>query len=145
MKKILPFLILILAFNPLIGADWTTNYQAALAQAKAQNKLVLLDFTGSDWCPPCQLLDKEVFSTSSFKDFAGRNFITVTIDFPVNKKLPPALTRQNDQLQQQFKIVGNPTLIVVDANGKERGRILGYDHGSGPDVVIKKLQNYLQK
>jgi protein disulfide-isomerase len=145
MRKILPFLILILASLTWIHADWTTDYKAALAQAKEQNKLVLLDFTGSDWCPPCQLLDKEVFSTASFKEFVAKSFIPVTVDFPVNKKLPPALAQQNDQLQEQFEIMGPPTLIVVDADGKERGRILGYRPGSGPQAVIEKLQGSIKK
>jgi thiol:disulfide interchange protein len=142
MKKLLPFLLLILASVPHVHADWTTDYKAALAQAKQQNKLVLLDFTGSDWCPTCQLLEKEVFSTPSFKAFVAKHFIPVTIDAPVSKKLSPALTQQNDLLSNQFKIIGSPTLLVVDADGKEQGRILGYDPGSGPKAVIGQLQKY---
>ena len=150
MKKLLPFLLLILASVPHVHADWTTDYKAALAQAKQQNKLVLLDFTGSDWCPTCQLLEKEVFSTPSFKDFVTKNFIPVTIDAPVpviidspvHRKLPPALIQQNDLLYDQFKIVAPPTLLVVDADGRELGRMEGYDAGSGPQAVIGKLQKY---
>jgi thioredoxin-related protein len=142
MKKLLPFLLLFLASVPLVHADWTTDYKAALVQAKQQNKLVLLDFTGSDWCGYCKLLDKEVFSDASFKDFTTKTFIPVTVDFPHGTKLPDALTQQNDQLQQQFKVDGFPTLIVVDADGRELGRMEGYDPGSGPKAVIGQLQKY---
>ena len=146
MKKTFLLLLLVIASMPLLQAEnWTTDYSAALAQAKQQNKLVLLDFTGSDWCGYCKLLDKEVFSDASFKDFAGKNFIPVTIDFPRGTKLSDALTQQNDKLQEQFKIEGFPTLIVVSPDGKELGRMTGYDPGSGPKAVIGQLQGYLKK
>ncbi len=140
MKKILSLILFITASATLLHADWTTNYKAALSQAKQQNKLVLLNFTGSDWCPACLLLDKEVFPTASFKEFVSKSFIPVTIDLPQAKKLPAALSQQNDQLQQQFNVYEFPTLLVVSADGKERGRVLGYDPRNGPDSVIKKLK-----
>jgi protein disulfide-isomerase len=87
----------------LVHADWTTDYKAALVQAKAQNKLVLLDFTGSDWCGYCKLLDKEVFTQQSFKDFADKNYILVTVDFPHQKQLPDDVKQQNDALGKQFR------------------------------------------
>jgi thiol:disulfide interchange protein len=139
-------LLLTVAFlsTSMLGlhADWTTNYKAALAQAKTQNKHVLLDFTGSDWCPNCQLLDKEVLSQPSFKVFADKNYLLVTVDFPEQKQLPDDVKAQNDQLQKQFHVDGFPTLVVVNANGKELGRQLGYDIGSGPDAVISKLKSF---
>ena len=141
MKTFLPFALL-LASMIVVHADWTTDYKAALAQAKAQKKMVLLDFTGSDWCGYCKLLDKEVLSQSSFKDFADRNYIQVTVDFPHQKQLPDDLKQQNDTLGKQFSIEGYPTLIVLDADGKELGRQVGYDPGSGADAVIAKLKSF---
>ena len=58
--KILLSLLLAFSISAFVHADWGTDYKAALAQAKAENKQVLLDFTGSDWCGYCKLLDKEV-------------------------------------------------------------------------------------
>lgn len=126
----------------LVHADWTTDYKAALAQAKTEKKLVLLDFTGSDWCGYCKLLDKEVFTQASFKDFADKNYIEVTVDFPRSKTLPDDVKQQNDALGNQFKIEGYPTLIVLNADGTELGRQVGYDPGSGPDAVIAKLKSF---
>ena len=140
--KTLLSLALILASTFLVHADWTTDYKGALAQAKAQKKLVLLDFTGSDWCGYCKLLDKEVFTQASFKDFADKNYVAVTLDYPHGTALPDAVKQQNDDLAKQFKIDGFPTLIVLDADGKELGREVGYEPGSGPDAVIAKLKSF---
>jgi thioredoxin-related protein len=122
-------------------AGWTTDYKAALAQAKTENKLVLLDFTGSDWCGYCQLLEKEVLSQPAFNDYAKAHYILVTIDFPHGTTLPDALSKQNDALQNQFNVDGYPTLIVVNPDGKELGRQSGYAPGSGSDAVIGKLKS----
>jgi thioredoxin-related protein len=124
----------------LVRAGWTTNYKAALAEAKAENKLVLLDFTGSDWCGYCKLLHQQVFTTQDFKDFADRNYVLVTVDFPQQKQLPDEVKAQNAALQRQFKVNTYPTLIVVNANGKGQGREVGYTSGSGPGPVIARLR-----
>jgi protein disulfide-isomerase len=141
MKTVLS-LVLVFATMILVHADWTTDYKAALTQAKSQKKLVLLDFTGSDWCGYCKLLDKEVFTQQSFKDFANANYVMVTVDFPQQKQLPDDLKQQNDALNKQFGIEGFPTLIVLDADGKELGREVGYNPGSGADAVIAKLKSF---
>ncbi len=134
--------MLVLGSTVFVHADWTTDYKAALTQAKAQNKLVLLDFTGSDWCGFCKLLDREVFSQKAFTDFADKNYIEVTVDFPQQKPLPDDLKQQNDTLGKEFNIDGYPTLIVVNPDGKELGRQVGYNPGSGPDAVISKLKSF---
>jgi thiol-disulfide isomerase/thioredoxin len=120
--------------------EWTTDYPAALAQAKASNKLVLLNFTGSDWCG--QPIETEVFSQPSFKTFAAQNYVLVTLDFPQQAVLPAALKQQNQALALQFHISGYPTLIVVDPQGKELGRSTGYTAGTGPDLVIAQLKTF---
>jgi thiol:disulfide interchange protein len=142
MNKLLLSLALVSTTMLTLHAGWTTDYKAALDQAKTQNKLVLLDFTGSDWCGYCKLLDKEVLSQQSFKDFADKNYIQVTVDFPQQTQLPDDLKQQNDGLQKQFGIEGFPTLIVIGPDGKELGRETGYDPGSGPDAVISKLKSF---
>ncbi|MDX2185693.1 MAG: thioredoxin family protein [Opitutaceae bacterium] len=137
---------LLLAFAGLAragGEGWTTDYQAALAKAKAENKLVLLDFTGSDWCGWCKRLDKEVFSQQEFKDFTQDRFVLVELDFPRKKKLDEATQKQNFELQDQFKIEGYPTIIIVDGDGKEIER-LGYEEG-GAANYNKVLEGVIAK
>jgi uncharacterized protein YyaL (SSP411 family) len=140
--KTLLSLALVFASILFVHADWTTDYKAALAKAQEQKKLVLLDFTGSDWCGYCKLLDKEVFTQPSFKDFADKNYILVTVDFPRQTELPEAVKQQNDALNKQFNIDGFPTLIVLTPDGKELGREVGYNPGSGADAVIAKLKGF---
>ena len=141
MKPLLA-LLLALGIPALVHAGWGTDYKAALAQAKAQNKLVLLDFTGSDWCGYCKLLDKEVLSQQAFKDFADKNYVAVTLDYPHDVPQTDAVKQQNDDLAKQFNIDGFPTLIVLNADGKELGRQVGYDPGSGTDAVVAKLKSF---
>ena len=143
--KALLSLALVFASMVFVHADWTTDYKAALATAKTQKKLVLLDFTGSDWCGYCKLLDKEVFTQKSFQDFADKNYVLVTVDFPQQKPLPEAVKTQNDALGKQFNIEGYPSLIVVNPEGKELGRETGYNPGSGPEAVIAKLKSFNAK
>ena len=99
--------------------------------------MVLMDFTGSDWCGWCMKLDKEVFSTPEFQKYAQEHLVLVELDFPRKKELPPALKSQNDSLQQKYSIEGYPTIIVLDAQGKKLGE-LGYQPG-GPAAFIAAL------
>jgi thioredoxin-related protein len=135
----IPFLFLTVAFlaAPLRAGDpaWSNDYVAARAAAAKTGRRLLLDFTGSDWCVFCQKLDREVFSTPEFRDFA-RNFILVRLDYPSRKKLSPAEETQNGELRQRYKIDGFPTLIVTDASGTELCRATGYSPGSGPQAFL---------
>lgn len=117
---------------------WIDNQPKALAQAKTEKKLVLMDFTGSDWCPWCIKLDKEVFSTPEFKQYAKDNLVLVEVDFPRQKFINPQTKQQNDALQTQYKVEGYPTVIVLDPEGKQVGS-LGYEEG-GAKAFIEKLK-----
>lgn len=121
-------------------AGWTDNYSKALEQAAEENKLVLLNFTGSDWCPVCIQLDKDVFSTPAFKQFAAKNLILVEVDFPQGKELPSNVEKQNNALQRKFKVPGFPTLVLLDSTGKELARNIGYLDG-GPTAFINWVKN----
>ncbi len=118
---------------------WLTDFSAAKQQAVSENKKLLLDFTGSDWCGYCKLLDAEVLNTSAFKDFA-KDFILVRIDFPRSTELPPALKQQNDALAQQFQVSGFPTLVALNSSGNEITRQTGYEPGSGPRAYLAQFK-----
>lgn len=141
--KILPTLLacLVMAVTPslVLAADgWETNYEAALAQAAKENKPLLLDFTGSDWCGACIALSNKVFSTKEFKDWAKNNVVLVELDFP-QKPQAPDLARQNMALQSQYGIEGFPTLVLLNAKGKEITRKVGYG-GESPAEFIAWAQ-----
>jgi protein disulfide-isomerase len=129
---------LILAASVAHAADWTEDYASAVANAKKEHKMVLLDFTGSDWCVWCQRTDKEVFATQKFKDFADQNLILVRLDFPNSKPQTDALKAQNVGLRDKFGVEGYPTLVVLDGKGKVVFSQIGYKDG-GPDAFIAQF------
>ena len=110
---------------PTCAADltWLTDLPKAKAQAKAEGKLVLIDFTGSDFCPPCIRLAKEVFPTKEFSDYAKQHVVLVEVDFPIKKKQSPELKAANEALAKEFKVDGYPTLIVLSPDGKKLGEL----------------------
>lgn len=116
---------------------WETDLSAALKTAKTEKKLVLVDFTGSDWCPWCIKLHKEVFEKSDFTTYAKANFVLVEIDFPRKSEQSVEVKKANQALAGKYNIEGYPTVLVLDAEGKELKR-LGYEPG-GPKPFIEQL------
>jgi protein disulfide-isomerase len=139
MKKIV---IGLLACGVLLQAGaaelkWLTDLPKAQAKAKDEKKLVMMDFTGSDWCPWCIKLNKEIFSQPEFIKYAEKNLVPVEVDFPRNKAQSDELKKANQALQDKYKIDGYPTVIVLNSEGKKVGE-LGYMEG-GPKAFIAKL------
>ena len=130
MKKILLGLIVCVALCGVAAAEqeWLTDASQAQGLAQKENKLVMLDFTGSDWCIWCKKLHNEVFSTSEFQDYANKNLVLVTVDFPRQKKLSEEQTKANKELAQKYNIKGYPTVIVLNGDGKKVGE-LSYSDG----------------
>src|ERR1017187_3749530 len=124
--------------NARAESNWLTDYKMAQQEAKANNKLLLLDFTGSDWCGWCIKLNKEVFSKPEFKDYANKNLVLMEVDFPRGKSQGSDIKKQNDGLAQQYQIEGFPTIVVLDGDGKKVG-LLGYMPG-GPTTFIAELE-----
>jgi thioredoxin-related protein len=122
----------------LAAAGWDDDYDKALAQAKTEKKMVLLDFTGSDWCPPCMKLEKDVFSKKEFKDYAKENLVLVELDYPQGKRQIKKLVEQNAKLQTQYAVKGYPTVVILNSEGKEMARWVGYQAG-GPEAFIAKV------
>lgn len=142
MKQLFCAAVAALAFTVTTSAaelTWLTDLPKAKAQAKAEGKLVLLDFTGSDFCPPCIRLAKEVFPTKEFSDYAKQHLVLVEVDFPAKKKQAPELKAANEALQKEFKVDGYPTLIVLTPEGKKLGE-LSFDADAKQLVAeLKKL------
>jgi len=138
MKKIMILALAILGTHLVTAGEWLTDLPKAQEQAKKDNKLVLLDFTGSDWCGWCIKLKKEVFDTKEFKDYADKNLVLVEVDFPRKKQQSEEQKKANQALQEKYKIEGYPTIIVLDSEGKQIGE-LGYMRG-GPEPFIRKLE-----
>ena len=126
--------------TPSVSAKpgWLTSYEQAQKEAQANHKLLLMDFTGSDWCGWCIMLDKEVFSKPEFKEYASKNLVLLELDFPKSKQMPPETAAQNERLMMKFGIQGFPTVVIFDSEGKPLGA-LGYEQG-GPQAFIARLE-----
>ena len=118
---------------------WLNDYKKAQEEAKANNKLLLLNFTGSDWCGWCIKFDKEVWSQPQFKDYARDNLVLVELDFPRRKDQPAEVKKQNLQLAQQYEVLGFPTIVVLKSNGEKLWQFDGYFPG-GPEAFVAQLQ-----
>lgn len=137
MKKLALLLIAALANITLFAADgeWLTDLAKAQEKAKAEKKMVLIDFTGSDWCPPCKKLHSNVLASPEFAAFAKDNLILVEVDFPRSKEQSAELKKANAELKTKFEIKGYPTIIVLDGEGKELFKKVGYGGTPAKDYV----------
>jgi thiol-disulfide isomerase/thioredoxin len=119
-------------------STWLTSVPQAADQAKRENKLLLLDFTGSDWCGWCKKLAADTFSKPGFSDYAAKNLVLVEIDFPAHKAQPAALKEANAELKEKYNVKGYPTLVALKPDGTVLWKQTGYLAG-GPDTMIAKL------
>jgi thioredoxin-related protein len=119
---------------------WLTDYKKAQEEAKSSNRFLLMEFTGSDWCGPCILLQREVFSSPEFQDYAKKNFVLLEVDFPRTKTLPQEVVVQNQELAYRYGISVFPSAIILNGEGKKVGELLGYDPGGGSKGYIEELE-----
>jgi len=147
MKKFIPwiFVALFLAIGLPRGNafEWSTDLEAAAADARDNQKLLLLNFSGSDWCGWCKRLDSEVFSKSEFQDYADKHLVGILADFPRRTKQDKALTAQNRRLMDFFKVEGFPTLLLFNSDAELIGQ-LGYQPG-GPEAFIQSIQKVVAR
>ena len=166
MKNIIPFVVTILAiaylgilascqkpesksvestptYDHVANAIWIENFDLASKQAKAENKYMLLDFTGSDWCGWCITLNNEVFSKDSFQSYAKDNLVLVELDFPQTKKQSDEIKKQNNALAQKYGIRGFPTILILNSEGELVAQT-GYRRG-GPDAYVAYLKEVIAK
>src|SRR5690348_3430865 len=101
-------LLTLILFSAMMVPGWGTDLEKAKQQAARDHKLVLLNFSGSDWCIPCIKMHDNIFGTASFKDFAGSHLELVNADFPRLKKhaLPAEQQKLNEQLAEKYNSKG---------------------------------------
>jgi len=119
---------------------WEEKIETAIAKAQNENKYILVNFTGSDWCKWCQKLTNEVFAQKEFENFAKENLILVKIDFPKNIEQSPETKLYNNQLAREFGVEGFPTIFILDKNGNMKLQT-GYLPG-GAGNYISHLKQY---
>ena len=119
---------------------WLDNIQEALNKAKKDKKPVLALFTGSDWCPPCQKLEKNILLQPAFKEFAEKHLVLLFLDYPQNTKLDEKVKKQNDDLAKKFSIEGYPTIIILSPNGQKAA----WTHVGYTPLFLEELQKGIQ-
>lgn len=126
----------------LMSFDWQTNFEKAKAEAKAQHKLILLKFSGSDWCLPCIRMEKDLFSDQSFGQFSEKNLEMVNADFPrlSKHKLDKSVAKQNEALAEKYNKEGHfPLTLLLDADGKVLKVWDGYQ-GQKPEEFVQEIK-----
>ncbi|NMH27813.1 thioredoxin family protein [Flavobacterium silvaticum] len=139
-------LVLLVGFcaDSAFSQQWSTDFASASAEAKAQNKNILLVFSGSDWCAPCIKLDKNIWQSEAFKA-DSENWILVKADFPKKKSnaLSPELTQQNAGLCDKYNLEGNfPLVVILTPEGKVLGKT-AYKEVS-PEAYISQLHAFVK-
>ncbi|MBT8038182.1 MAG: thioredoxin family protein [Verrucomicrobiae bacterium] len=133
--------MVVLSGGAIAGDGWMTDIDAALAKGKAEKKAVMVEFTGSDWCPPCIMMHKKVFSKKSFTDAASKKFILVVIDIP-NKD--PKLKKKNSKVLKKYKVSGVPSVLLFGDDGKEFSRFSASQFPS-VDAFLSHIHGELEK
>lgn len=118
--------ILVLVSSLLMSQEveyvkWYTNIDTVQARAKTENKIILMDFSGSDWCANCIRLEKTLFQTKEFAELANEKLVLLRLDFPAKKKnsLSPEQVKHNEQLAEKYnKTGGFPTVLFIDFEGR---------------------------
>lgn len=122
-----------LATTARAGVDWQSNYDDAMAKAKKEKKLVMVDVY-TDWCGWCKKLDKDVYSKPEIQAKLQKNFIAV--------KINPEKNQKNREVAERFGVRGYPNIVFVDATGKKLYQQPGYspadEFGKTLDEVVKK-------
>jgi len=136
-------IVFILSLNTarLSAQDWRTDWDIAKVEAEQANKKLILVFSGSDWCIPCIKLEKEIWESLSFTQYAEQYYVLFRADFPKRKKnkLPETIQKLNDRLASEYNSKGYfPLVVVLDAKGKVKGQ-LGYEKLT-PEAYIALIE-----
>ncbi|MBR5889940.1 MAG: thioredoxin family protein [Akkermansia sp.] len=151
-KRTLCAAMALVALAPAWAAEWMTDLEAAKAKAAAENKAVLVDFTGSDWCGWCIRLRKQVLDTPAFEQYAKDKFVLMEVDVPQNPKFDKELRARNEKLCDQYGVDGFPTILVLTPQGDAVGGFNGYkpsvaeaaaslDEALGVAALLKKADS----
>ena len=141
MKKLILTLLFLATITARAEVTWLTDLDAAKAKGVKENKPVLVDFTGSDWCPPCIQLHKVVFQSAEFAAVASK-YVLVELDYPRKTPQAPELKAKNAELSKKFGISGFPTVLLIDAkSGEVFGKTVGFG-GQTAKEYLDKLASF---
>jgi thioredoxin-related protein len=120
-KKIRGIIIIALGLTLSSFTGWQNSFEKARQIAKEKHQLILLNFSGSDWCGPCIRMKKEIFGSQVFSVMADTSLVMYNADFPRNKKnqLDKTVQKQNESLADKYNPEGKfPLTLLLNADGK---------------------------
>ncbi|HAO97267.1 MAG: hypothetical protein CMP26_11710 [Roseibacillus sp.] len=124
---------------------WTMDFDAAVKLAGEKKLPLILNFTGSDWCGWCKLMDKNVFAEEAWKTYAKEKVLLVTLDFPQDKSVvPEKYVARNKALQEKFGVRGYPTYVVLDNDGDTKLGQLGAGREKTPSSFIEEFEGVVR-
>lgn len=124
---------------------WTMDLEAAQKRAAEKQLPLLMNFTGSDWCYWCKLMEKNVFTQPEWSAYATNHIVMVLIDFPRNKTaVPEKYKERNNVLKEQYGIRSYPTFILLKPDGITELARLKAGRDKTPAGFIKEVKAQLQ-
>jgi len=119
---------------------WVTNISDAYKMAQADDKQILLNFTGSDWCVWCKKLSKEVFTTDEFQEFADKNLVLLFLDFPGSIELSEQQVYHNQLIAQLMGVQGYPSIWLLDKDFNPI-MVTGYREGGAGEYIRHLMED----
>jgi thioredoxin-related protein len=144
-KEILILVVVLLNLSTIYAQEWQTDFEKAKNTASTEDKPIILVFQGSDWCAPCIKLDRQVWSTAAFKEYASEHYVMLQADFPRKREnsLSETQAKANAKLAETYNRNGIfPFVVVLDANGHVLGKT-GYKKTT-PEQYIKELNAFTE-
>ena len=144
--RILATIMFFIVFSSSINAqEWKTDFEAAKKTAIIESKTIVLVFQGSDWCAPCIKLDREIWSTDTFKTYAKEHFVMLQADVPRRKKntLSKEQSEANGKLFEVYNKNGIfPFVVILNSEGKLLGET-SYKKTT-PEKYIKEINAFIK-
>jgi thiol:disulfide interchange protein len=133
---------LMISGSAVAKGPWLTNIEDGVKKAKAEGKLVMVEFTGSDWCPPCMMMDKAVFSKKKFLDEAQKHYVLVKLDAPNSD---PELKKSTQETMKKYKVRAFPYILLFDAEGEEFKRFAATENNTVEGFIKRLLKEKRRK
>ena len=138
-KTFLVILAMVIGISSITAQEWQTDIDVAKKIASNENKPIILVFQGSDWCAPCIKLEREIWSTETFKKYAKKHYVMLKADFPRRKKnaLSAAQGKANAKLAEKYNKNGIfPFVVVLNSKGEVLGET-GYKKTTPDNYIIE--------
>jgi thioredoxin-related protein len=141
--------LLIICAMMMLSANinWLGDFNMAKKEATEEHKLIVINFSGSDWCGPCIRLRKEILESSTFVDYASAHLVLVRADFPRQKKnqLSKEQVKLNEALADKYNSEGKfPFTLLVDENGKILKQWDGFPNET-PGQFTAEINGFVEK